>query len=110
MTSSVPSLDCPNCAGKLEYQITIEMLDPPVGKIDTGYCPRCARLFERIREANQFYDSTSWPPVCRICRQPVSFAGVGEGEEGAIVRYTCRDHPGEQWEWTRRTERWTRIA
>ena len=40
---------CPRCRGAAEYQITIEMIDPPVGKIDIGYCAACACLFEHIR-------------------------------------------------------------
>src|SRR5205085_4489088 len=94
-----PALKCPNCGGALEYHVTIEMLDPPIGKIDTGYCLPCARLFERVRETQTFYQSTLWPPLCRMCRQPVAFAGLAQDEPDA-VRYECREHPGEQWMWT----------
>jgi hypothetical protein len=87
------------------------MLDPPVGKIDTGYCVRCERLFERIRETGTFYDSTMWPPLCRLCRQPVTVAALAaaEGDESTVL-FECRVHHGEQWAWSRATERWTRIT
>jgi hypothetical protein len=103
-----PNLACPNCSRTLEYHVTIEMADLPVGKIDTGYCTSCARLFERVRETGTFYDSTLWPPVCRSCRQPVSFALAREEAGEHFVLFACRDHPSEQWTWTRRTERWAR--
>lgn len=105
----LPSLACPACGGPLEYQVTIEMLDPPVGKIDTGYCAPCARLFECVRQTGTFYDSTLWPPLCRVCRQPVAFVGLGEGsQDEQTVRYQCRDHPDERWAWSRRSDQWTR--
>jgi hypothetical protein len=107
--TSTPSLTCPQCIGKLEYQVTIEMLDPPIGKIDTGYCPTCSRLFERIRQTGA-YESTLWPPLCRLCRQPVSFADVGAGDAQDIVGYHCREHLDERWEWTRSTDQWTRRS
>lgn len=102
-----PALTCPQCSGKLEYHITIEMLDPPIGKIDTGYCPACSRLFERIRQTGA-YELTLWPPLCHLCRQPVSFADLAVGDAHGIVIYHCREHPDEQWEWTRSTDQWTR--
>ena len=103
-----PSLICPNCARQLEYHITIEMLDPPIGKIDTGYCSHCSRLFECIRQTKA-YEPTTWMPVCRLCRQPVLFAAVRTRAEKEIVQYQCRDHLNEQWEWTRGTDEWTRT-
>ena len=87
--------------------MTVEMLDPPVGKIDTGYCVRCERLFERIRETGTFYDSTLWPPLCRSCRQPVTVAALA-GDEEPTVLFHCHVHHAEQWTWSRATERWTR--
>jgi hypothetical protein len=105
--AGTPELKCPNCHGALEYQVTIEMLDPPIGKIDTGYCGPCARLFECVRQTGTYYQSTAWPPLCRDCRQPVTFAGVAGTEDGA--RYECRDHAREQWTWTRSSDRWTRV-
>jgi len=67
--AGTPVLKCPNCRGALEYHVTIEMLDPPIGKIDTGYCGPCGRLFECVRQTGTYYQSTAWPPLCRECRQ-----------------------------------------
>ena len=103
-------LTCPQCRRALEYHVTIEMLDPPIGKIDTGYCVPCARLFERVRQTDTYYPSTSWPPLCRECRQPVSFAGTGvdpDGEDAA--RYHCREHQRERWTWSPSSDRWIRA-
>jgi hypothetical protein len=85
--SAAPELSCPNCSKKLEYHVTIEMLDPPIGRVDTAYCVSCARMFECIRETATFYDSTLWPPVCRSCRQPVAFwlAGGDPQSSGYLV-------------------------
>ena len=107
----LPSLLCPKCRRPLEYQATIEMLNPPVGKIDTGYCTACGRLFERIRETDTFYETTLWPPLCRICRQPVTFGAVlaPEPEEERIL-FHCQVHSSERWVWDRPTERWTHLA
>jgi len=106
----LPSMLCPKCRGALEYHATIEMLNPPVGKIDTGYCPACAWLFERIRETNTFYDSTRWPPLCRDCRQPVAFTSFWIGDDqNELLRYECREHPSEAWILTRGTDHWTRV-
>ena len=55
----VPPLVCPTCARAPEYQITIEMPDPPIGPIDTGYCATCSRIFERIRQTGA-YEMTMW--------------------------------------------------
>ena len=103
----VPPLVCPTCARALEYQITLEMLDPPIGPIDTGYCASCSRIFERIRQTGA-YEMTMWAPVCRVCRQPVVFEAVDSANGQEIVRFQCRDHAGEQWAWTRGTDEWTR--
>jgi hypothetical protein len=87
------------------------MLEPPIGKIDTGYCPACKLLFERVRQANAFYDTTRWPPLCRTCRQPVAFTSLWLGEDQQeLLLYTCRDHGSEQWMLTRATDRWTRLS
>jgi hypothetical protein len=108
---SIPVLVCPHCAQSLEYHVTIDMLNPPVGKIDTGYCPRCRRLLERIRETNTFYETTLWPPLCRQCRQPVTFADLVSAEpDEEIVLYHCQVHVAERWLWNRPTERWTRSG
>ena len=108
--AGIPPLVCPQCGVALEYHVTVEMLDSPIGKIDTGYCAACSRLFERVRETNTYYESTLWPPRCRICRQPVAFASLGTGEhDGDMVVYTCRDHPHQRWVLARKTDRWTRA-
>ena len=107
---AIPGLKCPTCSADLEYHVTIEMIDPPVGKIDTGYCSACKRLFERMRDTGTYYESTAWPPLCRECRQPVVFAGVkSEHPEGTAV-YHCSVHPHEQWTYAREGERWAREA
>lgn len=107
---ATPTLTCPHCRKPLEYHVTIEMLNPPIGKIDTGYCERCERLFERIRETDTFYDSTLWPPLCRSCRQPVTFASLASGPEEGSVVFQCRAHAAEQWLWAPGTERWKRRS
>jgi hypothetical protein len=86
------------------------MLDPPVGKIDIGYCAACSCLFEQVRETGTAYESTSWLPVCRICRQPVSVATISGPDVERIERYQCREHPPEQWECRRPDDRWTRVT
>jgi hypothetical protein len=93
-----------------EYQATIEMLDPPVGKIDIGFCAPCACLFELVRETGTAYESTSWLPVCRTCRQPVSATAISGSEPNQIVRYRCREHGEEQWECSFPGERWMRVS
>ena len=106
---ATPTLICPTCGQTLEYHLTVEMLDPPVGKIDTGYCGRCERLFECVRATGTFYDSSLWPPLCRICRQPVTFAALSvAGAEQPAILFHCRAHSSEQWMWTPATERWRR--
>src|SRR5262245_28812144 len=109
--AELPTLFCPRCRGALEYHATIEMLDPPIGKLDTGYCATCERLFERVRENNSYYDSTAWPPLCRVCRQPVVFMSLWAGEDQKeLLLYECRDHPAEQWMMTRGNNSWTRMT
>jgi uncharacterized protein YbaR (Trm112 family) len=109
--TDIPALFCPRCRTPLEYHVTLEMLEPPIGKIDTGYCPACKLLFERVRQANAFYDTTRWPPLCRTCRQPVAFTSLWLGEDQQeLLLYTCRDHGSEQWMLTRATDRWTRLS
>lgn len=107
---SLPTLACPRCRASAEYQTTVEILDPPVGKIDIGYCAACFCLFEFMRESATAYESTAWPPVCRQCRQPVVVASAVDTGDDLCVRYQCRDHPNEAWESTRRGERWSRVA
>ena len=107
---AIPGLKCPTCARDLEYHVTIELLSPPVGKIDTGYCASCARLFERVRDTGTYYESTAWPPLCRECRQPVTFVATPAGEPEGTALFGCASHPREQWTWTRSGERWSRLA
>jgi hypothetical protein len=108
---ATPTLVCPDCGRSLEYHVTIEMLNPPIGKIDTGYCVVCRRLFECIRETGTFYETSLWPPLCRTCRQPVTFAAVVTPEpEEETVLYHCQVHSSEHWVWNRPTERWTRRS
>ena len=108
---ATPTLICPSCKRTLEYHVTIEMLEPPVGKIDTGYCARCERMFECMRDNGTFYDSSLWPPLCRSCRQPVAFAGLSpEQADTPAAVFQCLVHSSERWTWTPATERWKRAA
>ena len=106
--AAMPTLRCPRCRAAAEYHVTIEMLDPPVGKIDIGYCAACSCLFEQVRETGTAYESTSWLPVCRSCRQPVSVTAAIGTDADLIVHYQCREHPAERWE-CRRPDRWVRV-
>jgi hypothetical protein len=109
--SEVPALACPKCRGPLEYQVTIEMLGTGVGKIDTGYCPGCSRLFEYVRETRTYYDNTQWPPLCRACRQPVTYASLWlDHEQNEHLVYECREHRAEQWTLTRTSQHWSRNS
>jgi hypothetical protein len=105
---AIPTVTCPRCGGAGEYQCTIEMVDPPVGKMDIGYCAACARLFEYIRTPATTYDSTSWPPVCRTCRQAVSFVEARGPESARIAIFRCREHGDERWEWDQASDTWRR--
>jgi len=107
---TLPSVKCPRCRSAAEYQTTVEMLEPPVGKIDIGYCAGCTCLFEQVRQTGTAYESTSWPPVCRTCRQPVSFASVSGSESDQVVRYQCREHQDDRWDWHRAADTWTRVT
>ena len=104
-----PTVTCPRCRAAAEYHATIEMLDPPVGKIDIGYCAPCACLFEHVRDTGTAYESTAWPPVCRQCRQPVSVVAISGPDDDQTVQWQCRDHTDEQWNWQRASDRWTRA-
>jgi hypothetical protein len=108
--TSIPAMTCPTCRRNLEYHVTIEMLNPPVGRIDTGYCSACARLIERVRDTDTFYETTAWPPLCRECRQPVTFAGVRPGAPEGTALFQCPLHQREQWTWSRSEERWIRVG
>jgi hypothetical protein len=86
------------------------MVDPPVGKIDIGYCAACACLFEEVRETGTAYESTAWLPVCRTCRQPVVVTAISGSGADETVRYQCREHPTEGWECHRPADRWVRVT
>lgn len=106
--SALPTLSCPRCRRPAEYQATLEVLDPPVGKIDVGHCADCRCLFERVRDTGTAYDSTTWLPVCRSCRQPVAVVALeGTGPE-MVARYRCREHEAEVWEHRRQGDQWHR--
>lgn len=107
---ATPTPVCPRCRKPAEYQATIEMIDPPVGKIDIGYCTLCACLFEQVRDTGTCYESTAWLPVCRTCRQPVVATSITGSDEDFVVGYQCRDHPTERWQSSRQGERWVRMA
>lgn len=104
----LPALKCPRCRRASEYQTTVEILEPPIGKIDIGYCPECACLFEQIRDTGTGYDSTTWLPTCRTCKQPVAVTAVEASGIDLTASYQCRDHADERWHYTRRGERWVR--
>lgn len=106
---STPTPACPRCGKAAEYQATIELIDPPIGKIDIGYCAPCACLFEQVRETGTGYESTTWLPVCRMCRQPVVATSLAGSDEDLVVLYRCRDHPTERWQSSRHSERWVRV-
>ena len=108
--AAMPTVKCPRCRAAAEYHATIEILDPPVGKIDIGYCTPCTCLFEHVRDTGTAYGSTSWPPVCRKCRQPVSVLSIRGADDDQTVRLQCREHEEERWDWHRPSDRWTRVA
>lgn len=105
-----PALRCPRCRTDAEFQVTVEIPEPPVGKIDIAYCAGCACLFEHVRETGTDYDSTTWLPVCRTCRQPVAVVRTEGADLDLEARYRCREHAGEAWHYSRRAERWTRAV
>lgn len=107
---SIPTVTCPRCRAAAEYHTTIEIVDPPVGKIDIGYCAACLCLFEFVRETSTAYESTAWLPVCRQCKQPVVVTSAIDTGDDLVVRYQCRDHNGEAWESANRGERWKRLS
>jgi hypothetical protein len=111
--ATLPQVSCPRCRAANDYQVTVEIPEPPVGKIDIGYCGTCARLFEFVREIATAYESTAWLPVCRQCKQPVTVVAVGRiGPEGndTQVDYVCRDHPTERWQHRRADDTWHRSS
>ena len=77
-----PILKCPRCRAAAEYQSTIEMLDPPVGKMNRILRRMHLPLRAHPRDRLAAYESTSWPPVCRTCRAP--FAAVRPESDRAL--------------------------
>lgn len=108
--SAPPTPRCPRCRRAAEHQTTVELLDPPIGKIDIAYCAECACLFEQIRETGTGYDFTTWLPICRTCKQPVAVTVVEAAGIDLTASYQCRDHENERWRYTRRGERWVRQS
>jgi hypothetical protein len=107
---ALPVPRCPRCRRAAEYQSTVEILQPPVGKIDIGYCAACECLFEHIRETGTGYDSTTWLPICRSCKQPVAITTVTGQDVDLTASYQCREHADERWHYTRRGECWVRAS
>lgn len=100
---AVPPLACPFCKGVLEYEASLSWIAPDTYTVDTGYCPTCSRRFFRTRETGH-YDALSWPPLCRVCREPIGYvAGTGKVES---VTYRCSSHAAEEWEYRPLTEQW----
>ena len=105
--SGVPPLVCPDCNGSLEYEPELSWRVPGVYTVDTGYCPACSRRFLRNRDTGT-YDSLSWTPLCRICRESVG-DGRATGQAGSGT-YHCLTHPTEEWQYEPQTDRWTARA
>jgi hypothetical protein len=105
-----PRLTCPSCGGPLEYEPFLSWIAPATYTVDTGYCPNCSRRFFRTRETGQ-YDPLSWPPLCRICREPLAYVprGSGAGGEGETLSYHCRFHSEEEWAYRPGTDQWTSV-
>jgi hypothetical protein len=117
--ATLPQVSCPRCRAAADYQVTVEIAEPPVGKIDIGYCGACARLFEYVREIATAYESTAWLPVCRHCKQPVTVVAVthmgpvvddDHDRNDTQVDYVCRDHPAERWQHRRADDTWHRSS
>jgi hypothetical protein len=103
----LPQLACPNCQGPLEFEAKLSWHLPGTYTVDAGYCPVCSRRFLRDRATGD-YDSLSWAPLCRSCREPVG--GAQTSESGAYVTYRCYAHPAEEWQYAPQTDRWTPCA
>ncbi len=104
---SLPQLVCPNCRGPLEFEARLSWHLPGAYTVDAGYCPACSRRFLRDR-ATGVYESLSWTPLCRFCREPVG--GGRTTENAAFVTYHCQAHPAEEWQYAPHTDRWTACA
>jgi hypothetical protein len=102
-TLSVPPLVCPFCKDGLEYEAGLSWIAPDTYAVDTGYCATCSRRFFRTRETGH-YDALSWPPLCRVCREPIGYVS-GTGREESVT-YRCSSHPSQEWEYRPLTEQW----
>lgn len=107
--ADLPAPKCPRCRRVAEYQTTIEIIQPPIGRIDIAHCAECRCLFEEVRETGTTYDSTTWLPVCRICKQPVAVTAVEAAGTAFTASYQCREHAEERWRYVRDGERWDRV-
>ena len=102
-TTDVPALVCPFCNGGLEYEPGLSWIAPDTYAVDTGYCGTCSRRFFRTRETGH-YDALSWPPLCRVCREPIGYVS-GSGRQESVT-YRCSFHPAQEWEYRPVTEQW----
>jgi hypothetical protein len=105
--SGLPQLFCPDCRGPLEFEAKLSWHLPAAYTVDAGYCPACSRRFLRDRATGD-YESLSWTPLCRWCREPVG--GARTTEDAAFVTYHCQAHPAEEWRYAPLTDRWTACA
>ena len=101
-----PQLACPICLGDLEYEVRLSWISPAY-TVDTGYCAACSRRFLTTRYSGR-YDSVSWAPLCRVCREPVVFVRALNGRRK--TEYHCPMHPRAVWEYDTATEEWLTRA
>jgi hypothetical protein len=98
-----PQLACPLCHGHLEYEVLLSWISPAAYTVDTGYCASCSRRFLRTRHTGR-YDSMSWAPLCRVCREPVAF--VRALDDRRVTVYHCPMHAEAVWEYDTVTDAW----
>ena len=96
-------LVCPDCGSTLERDATLSWISPGTYSVDTGYCLACSRRFFRTRETGH-YDAYCWSPLCRVCREPVSYAP--DPTQTDFATYRCSIHPNEEWRYNPRTDQW----
>ena len=101
-TAGEPQLVCPVCQGALEYEVMLSWMSPAAYTVDTGYCPSCSRRFLRTRHTGR-YDSFSWAPLCRVCREPVTSVRLHQDRRTV---YRCPMHPDAVWEYDTVTNGW----
>ena len=101
-----PQLACPTCHGDLEYEVMLSWISPAY-TVDTGYCAVCSRRFLRTRQTGR-YDSVSWAPLCRVCREPVVFVRALNGRRKTV--YHCPMHPRAVWEYDTVIDEWVTGA